>query len=145
MSVEKTDKVLQSQQRLLWRAHKAEMQPETVEVGSPALVHRRQVVHRDGRLPADPLRVVTDELDRLFPAEDVDRVLLLQIPDQSEILLQDFVSRRVPARIDNENAKARCRDFNTSGIDPPRWRLGRAGSGNLSRSARYSRRPPRQP
>src|SRR6516162_7540195 len=74
MSAEKTDKVLQSQQRLLWRAHKAEMQTEAVEVGSPALVHRRQVVHGDGRLPADPLRVVTDELDRLLPAEDVNRL-----------------------------------------------------------------------
>jgi len=50
-------------------------------------------VHGDERLPANPLLVVTYELDRLFPAEDIDRVVFLQIADQSEILLKDSVRR----------------------------------------------------
>ena len=74
MGPQETNKGLQCQERLLRCAHKTEMQPKTVKVGSSALVHRRQVVHGNGRLPADPLRVVTDELDRLLPAEDVNRL-----------------------------------------------------------------------
>jgi hypothetical protein len=34
--------------------------------------------------------MATREFDGLLPAEDIDRVLFLQIADQSEILLQDF-------------------------------------------------------
>ena len=36
MRTQETGKVLQSEQRLVWRAHEAEMQPETVETGRPA-------------------------------------------------------------------------------------------------------------
>jgi len=45
------------------------------------------------RRTADPLLVVTYELDRLVLAEDIDRIVFLQLADQSEILLQDFVRR----------------------------------------------------
>jgi hypothetical protein len=93
MRAEETGKVLQSQESLLRRAQKAEMQPEAMEIGGPALAHRGQVVHGDEGLPADPLLVVTYELDRLFPAEDIDRGVFLQLADQFEILLKDSMRR----------------------------------------------------
>jgi hypothetical protein len=45
------------------------------------------------------------ELDRLLSAEHVDRGFLLQIADQSEVLLQDLVRRWIRFRIDDEDAK----------------------------------------
>jgi hypothetical protein len=52
--------------------------------------------------------VTAHELDGFFPAEHIDRVVLLQIADQREILVQNPTRSRIPARIDNEDAKARC-------------------------------------
>ena len=77
-----------------------------MEVGGPGVVHRRQIMYGYDRVVANPLLVMAQVLDRLFPTEDVDRVLSLQLTDLSEILLQDFVPRRIPACIDDENAKA---------------------------------------
>jgi len=48
-------------------------------------------VHANGRLLADPFRVLTQEVYLLLPADDIYWVLLLVISDQLEILLQDFV------------------------------------------------------
>src|SRR5262249_52811594 len=104
---EETSKTLQSLQSLLWRVHKSQMQPEAMEVGGVGLVHRRQVVHSDDRVPPYPRPVPAHELDGLSLAQDIDRVILLQIADQREIFDENLMRRRVPARIDDENAKAR--------------------------------------
>src|ERR1700730_17934642 len=39
---------------------------------------------------------------------DIDRIVLLQIAEQREILDKNPMRRRVPARIDDEDVKARC-------------------------------------
>ena len=77
---------LQPLERLLGGAQQAEDQSETVETGSPALVQSLHVVHGDDRVPANPRPVTTLELNRLFPAQDIDRIVLLQITEQREIL-----------------------------------------------------------
>jgi hypothetical protein len=64
-------------------------------------------VHGDNPILADPLLVLTQVFDRLFLAEEVNRVLFLEVAEQYEIFLQDFVSWRIPAGINDENAKAR--------------------------------------
>src|SRR5215813_7463255 len=107
MRGEETSKTLQSLQSLLWRVHKSQMQPEAMEVGGVGLVHRRQVVHSDDRVPPYSRPVPAHELDGLSLAQDIDRVILLQIADQREIFDEDLMRGRVPARIDDENAKAR--------------------------------------
>jgi hypothetical protein len=63
---------LQPQERLLGGAQKAEGQAKPVETGGPALVQSLYVVHCDDRVPTDPRPVTTLQLDRLFPAEDID-------------------------------------------------------------------------
>ena len=98
MPTEKTDKVPQGQESLLWCAFEAEMQPEAVEILGTALIHRGEIVHGYDRITAYPLPVMPHELDRLLPAEHVDRGFFLQIADQSEVLLQDFV---LPGSIPN--------------------------------------------
>jgi hypothetical protein len=82
--------------------------PKPVETDSPALVQSLHVVHRNDRIPANSRRVMTLERDRLLPAQDIDRIVLLQIAEQREILDQNPMRRRVPARIDDEDVKARC-------------------------------------
>ena len=83
-------------ERLLGGAQQAEDQSETVETGSPALIQSLHVVHGDDRVPANPRPVTTLELDRLFPAQDIDRIVLLQIADQREILDENPMRRRIP-------------------------------------------------
>ena len=75
----------------------AEDQSETVETGSPALIQSLHVVHGDNRVPTNPRPVTTLELDRLFPAQDIDRIVLLQITDQREILDENPMRCRIPA------------------------------------------------
>jgi hypothetical protein len=104
---QKAGERLQRQKRLLGGAQKAEVQSEAVETGGPAPVHSVHVVHGDGRIPADPRPVTTLELDRLFRAEDIDWIVLLQIVEQREILDQNPMRRRVPARIGDEDVKTR--------------------------------------
>ena len=106
---QKASKGLQSHERLLGSVKKTERQSEAVETTSPALVQRSHVVDGDNRIPADPRSVSAHELDRLFAAEHVDRVVFLQISDQRKILVQDPTRSRIPARIDDEDTKARCR------------------------------------
>ena len=72
---------------------KAEAQPKAVEVGCPRVVHRRQIMHCYDRIMPDALLVMTEILNRLFLAEDKNRVLSLQLAEQCEIFLQDFVRR----------------------------------------------------
>src|SRR5215469_4017733 len=87
---------LQPLERLLGGAQQAEDQPETVETGSPALIQSLHVVHGDDRVPANPRPVTTLELNRLFSAQDIDRIVLLQIADQREILDENPMRRRIP-------------------------------------------------
>jgi hypothetical protein len=89
-------------------AQQTEGQPKPVETGGPAPVQSVHVVHGDDRVPADPRPVLALERDRLFPAQDIDRIILLQVADQREILDQNLMRRRVPARIDDKDVKARC-------------------------------------
>src|SRR5215469_5743411 len=93
MHPQKAGKVLQAQESLLMRAQQAEAQPEAVEVGGPGVVHSRQIMHGYDRIMPDTLLVMTQILNRLFLAEDINRVLSLQLADQCEIFLQDFVRR----------------------------------------------------
>src|SRR5580704_15186377 len=104
---QKASKGLQAHERLLGGAQEAQRQAEAVEADSPALPERMHVVHGDNRISADPRSVTAHELDRLFAAEHIDRVVLLQIADQPKILVQDPTRSRIPARIDDEDAKAR--------------------------------------
>src|SRR5215831_6919145 len=90
MHAQKTGKVLQAQEGLLMCAQQAEAQPEAVEVGGSGVVHRRQIVYGYDRIMPDALLMVTHVFDRLFLAEDINRVLSLQLADQCEIFLQDF-------------------------------------------------------
>ena len=69
-------------------AQQTEGQPKPVETGGPAPVQSVHVVHGDDRVPADPRPVLALERDRLFPAQDIDRIILLQVADQREILDQ---------------------------------------------------------
>src|SRR6202040_2182451 len=103
---EEADERLQPQERLLGGAQQTKRQPKPVETDSPALVQSLHVAHRDDRVPANSRRVMTLERDRLLPAQDIDRIVLLQIADQREILNKNPMLRRVPARIDDEDVKA---------------------------------------
>jgi hypothetical protein len=104
---------LQPQERLLGGAQKAEGQAKPVETGGPALVQSLYVVHCDDRVPTDPRPVTTLQLDRLFPAEDIDWIVFLELADQREILDKNPMRRRVPASIDDEDVKA-CRSGRSS-------------------------------
>jgi hypothetical protein len=104
---QKTDNVLQGKESLLRRALEAEMQPEAVEVVGASLIHDGEIVHGDDRIPADTLLVMLHELDRLLPAEHVNRGLLLQIANQSEVLQQHLVA---PGFASESMMKTRNRD-----------------------------------
>src|SRR6516164_5758441 len=162
MRAQEAGKVLQRQECLLRRAQEAEMQAKAVEICGPALAHRREVMHSDDRLPADPLLVVAYEFDRLVLAEDIDRVVFLQLADQFEIFLQDFVRWRIPARVDDKNTKSRGgdsafaqrwglwrnrwpADLAGSRVADPRRRRGRARPASRARRTGNRPRPLRRP
>jgi hypothetical protein len=84
--------------------------------------------------------VTAHELDGFFAAEHINRVVLLQIADQREILVQNPTRSRIPARIDNEDAKTRCGGKFPILLDSGGLRLGERGSDNaLLRLAGFRR------
>jgi hypothetical protein len=113
---QKAGKRLQSQERLLFRPQKPEVKPEAMETVGSTCAQGIEVMHGYDRILAHQQRAMTtDELDRLFPAQDIDRFTLLQIAEQSKIPVQDPVRRRIPTGIDDKDLKAR-----TSGCRPCR-------------------------
>src|SRR5271165_3041656 len=104
---QKAGKRLQSQERLFGGAQQAKGQSKAMETGGPTLFQRSHVVYGDDRITANPRSVAARDLDRFFPAYDINLFVLLQIVKQCEILMQNSVRRRIPARINNEDAKTR--------------------------------------
>ena len=96
MCRQEASECLQPLERPLGGVQQAEDQSETVETGSPALIQSLHIVHGDDRVPANPRPVMTLELDLLFPAQDIDRIVLLQIADQREILDKNPMRCRIP-------------------------------------------------
>ena len=51
--------------------------------------------------------MILDEIDRVFPAQHINRVVLRQIAKHPEILVQHPTRGRVPTGVDNKDLKAR--------------------------------------
>src|SRR6516162_6806234 len=132
VSAQKPGKCLQRSQRLAWRSQYAEVQVEAVKVVTAVLLDRFHVMHRDDRITADQRPVTMNEIARFFSAEKIDRVPLVQSADQREVVPQSSSHHGIPARIDDEDTKARR---------PGRLLLARAGTGRqLDDGAVASRR-----
>ena len=78
-----------------------------VEAGVPMLLYGVQVVHGDNWITTDQRPVTMNEITRSLPAEEINRVVPVQSADQREIMAQHPARDRIPARVDNEDAKAR--------------------------------------
>ena len=50
---------------------------------------------------------VLEDLDRLFPAQDVNGVLRMVVMEQGHVFVEDLGDRPVPAGIDQEDVKSR--------------------------------------
>jgi hypothetical protein len=104
---QKPGKRLQRRQRLPWRAQYTKMKAEAVEPGIALLLYGLQIMHGDYRITTDQRPVTMDEIPRFFPAEEIDRVFLVQSVDEGKIVAQHPARYRIPPRIDDKNAKAR--------------------------------------
>ena len=80
---------------------------EAMEARGSTPAHGRQIVHGDNWIPADQRSMTTDELGGFLSAQKIDRVVPVQTADQREVMAQDPARYRIPARIDDEDAKPR--------------------------------------
>lgn len=108
MDPDEPDELLQRLERLVLFSQKTKVQPETVKSRRP-MGPKHFGVDPNDRIPADEPRVAPQQLDRSFPAQQVNRCVSLQVPKQMEILMQDLATSRVPPGIDNEYPKTRDR------------------------------------